>query len=394
MRGSIWTVEDGVHRLRVDIGINPNTGKRRQQMHTFRGTRKEAEKRLRDLCSSLDEGSYVEPTKMTLGAWLTEWLQSSVKPRVRTATYVRYEGIIDKALLKASIAGLPLQKIRPSHLEAYYAEASKKLSASTLTLHHAILHRALRKAVRDRLIASNPARDLEGKPRRSHSKGENARQHCWSVAEAQRFLTAAKNAGEQAAAFYSLALDSGMRKGELCGLQWNDVDLEAGKVRVIQQLVTPKLKDGVPEYGPTKTGRVRTLTVSPETIALLRSYRKAQREQMMAHRDTWKDFGLVFTRELGQPLLMNNLGQREYARLIEAAGIKAIKFHGLRHTCATLLLQGGVPVHVVSERLGHSKVSMTMEVYAHVLPDMQRDAASAIGSILHGSSSRASGVQL
>jgi integrase len=91
----------------------------------------------------------------------------------------------------------------------------------------------------------------------------------------------------------------------------------------------------------------------------------------------------VFTRDDGEPLLMNNLGQREYAKLITAAGVKAIKFHGLRHTCATLLLQAGTPVHVVSERLGHSKVSMTLEVYAHVLPDMQNDAAAALGALLH-----------
>ena len=114
----------------------------------------------------------------------------------------------------------------------------------------------------------------------------------------------------------------------------------------------------------------------------------------MANRDRYHDHGLVFAKEwsdvrkrddvLGQPLQMNNLGQREYAKLIKAAGVRTIKFHGLRHTCATLLLQAGQPVHVVSERLGHSKVSMTMEVYAHVLPDMQQDAATKLGALLHG----------
>jgi integrase len=114
---------------------------------------------------------------------------------------------------------------------------------------------------------------------------------------------------------------------------------------------------------------------------------------MMANRKTYTDHGLVFAKEwtdlqsrgacLGHPLQLNNLGQREYAALIKAAGVKRITFHGLRHTCATLLLQAGIPVHVVSERLGHSKVSMTMEVYAHVLPDMQRDAAAKLGALLH-----------
>jgi integrase len=175
-----------------------------------------------------------------------------------------------------------------------------------------------------------------------------------------------------------------MRKGELCGLKWEDVDLDARKVRGVRQLASPQLgEDGQPVFGPTKTGRVRTITIDSETAALLREHRKTQREAMMQRRSAHQDFGLVFTRDDGEPLLMNNLGQREYAKLITAAGVKAIKFHGLRHTCATLLLQAGTPVHVVSERLGHSKVSMTLEVYAHVLPDMQNDAAAALGALLH-----------
>jgi integrase len=136
------------------------------------------------------------------------------------------------------------------------------------------------------------------------------------------------------------------------------------------------------------------VSLAQATIALLRTHRQQQRELRMANRTTYHDRGLVFAKEwsdcrkhgdtLGQPLQMNNLGQREYADLIKAADVKRIKFHGLRHTCATLLLQAGEPVHVVSERLGHATVSMTMEVYAHVLPDMQQDAARRLGALLHG----------
>jgi integrase len=201
---------------------------------------------------------------------------------------------------------------------------------------------------------------------------------------------AAKAAGPQPAAFYALALDSGARKGELCRLTWANLDLDGGKMRIVQQLLSPGPD---PVFGPTKTGRPRTVSLAPETVELLRSHRKHQRELMMANRTTYKDHGLVFAKEwsdvrkrgefLGQPLQMNNLGQREYTELIKAADVKAIKFHGFRHTCATLLLHAGQPIHVVSERLGHSKVSMTMEVYAHVLPDMQQDAAARIGRLLH-----------
>jgi integrase len=209
--------------------------------------------------------------------------------------------------------------------------------------------------------------------------------------EARDFLTAAKAAGPQPAAFYTLALDSGMRKAELCGLPWTDLDLDNGTVRIVRQLTKP---GPAPTFGPTKTGSARTVALGPETVALLRTHKRHQAELKMANRTVYQDHGLVFAKEwpdletrdatLGHPLQMNNLGQREYPTLIKAAQVRAIKFHGLRHTCATLLLPNGVPPKVVQERLGHSKVAMTMEVYAHVLPTMQADAAAMLGGLLHG----------
>ena len=139
---------------------------------TFRGNRKAAETRLNELLTAMQGGTFAEPSKLTLGEWLTAWLDSSVKPRCRRSTYVRYKGIIDNDLLAAPVAKLLLQKLRPSHLEQYYASAS--VSASTLTLHHAILHRALRKAVKDRLLPMNPAVDLDGRPRRTRDKSGDA----------------------------------------------------------------------------------------------------------------------------------------------------------------------------------------------------------------------------
>lgn len=124
-----------------------------------------------------------------------------------------------------------------------------------------------------------------------------------------------------------------MRKGELCGLTWDELDLDAQKVRVVRQLVSPKLDENLrPVFGPTKTSKVRTITISQHTTALIREHRKAQRELMMSRRDSYRDFGLVFAGDAGHPLLMNNLGQREYARLIRKANLRPIKFHGLRHT--------------------------------------------------------------
>jgi integrase len=393
MRGSLKQRYPGSWSIILDLGYEPDpvTGKlrRKQKWHTVRGTRKQAEDRLTDLLKDVKDGTYVDASKITLGEWLREWF-AAAKPRFRPSTADRFEGIITKSLMTAPIAKLLLQKVRSTHLEQYYGGST--VSASTLTLHHTILHQALRKAAKDRLIVTNPAADLDHKPRRTPEKAtEGAQAHAWTASEARAFLAAAGAAGTQPAAFYALAIDSGARKGELCGLLWANVDLDAGKIRVVQQLLKPGAE---PTFGPTKTGRPRTITLGSETVELLRAHRKHQRELMMANRTTYRDLGLVFAKEwsdlqragemLGYPLQINNLGQREYAKLIKVAGVRPIKFHGLRHTCATLLLQAGTPIHVVSERLGHSKVSMTMEVYAHVLPDMQQQAAAALGALLHG----------
>jgi integrase len=393
MRGSIKKRYAGTWSLILDLGREPDAKgiqKRRQKWVTFKGTKKQAETKLNELINAANGGAFVEPSKMTLIVWLREWLEASVKIQCRPATYVRYQGIIENHIAKATIADLPLQKLRASHLEAYYAAAAG--SMSTKTLHHTVIRLALRKATRDRLVTANVAADLDGRPKRPRGRSEDAREHCWTASEAQTFLIAAKAAGPQEGALYALALDSGARKGELCGLRWSDVDFETGQIRISQQLTKPGPE---PTFGPPKNGRARNVTLSAETLALLKAHKAHQATVKMANRTGYHDFGLVFAKEwgelrarkdlLGQPLQANNLGERSFDRVRKAAEIRRIKFHGLRHTCATLLLQAGEPVHVVAQRLGHSDVQITLNTYAHVLPDMQRGAAHRLGAVLHGS---------
>jgi integrase len=213
--------------------------------------------------------------------------------------------------------------------------------------------------------------------------------HRWAVEDAQQFLSVVYTTGPQMAAFYHLALDTGARRAELCGLLWQDVDLKKSQISIVRQLIKP---GAPPQFGPPKNGKPRTITLTPKTVELLRYHKAQQAHVKLANRGIYQDFGLVFAKDwwglrthgqtLGHPLQSNAIGQREFKRLIAQAGVKLIKFHGLRHTCATLLLQAGVPVHVVQERLGHKRIEVTLGIYAHVLPAMQQDAASKLAALL------------
>ena len=214
--------------------------------------------------------------------------------------------------------------------------------------------------------------------------------NCWTAEDAAKFLRVARQSGQQPAAFYALALDSGMRKSELAGLRWSDVDLPNGRVVVRQQL----LKGGSePTFTVPKGKTSRTIEIASETVELLKTHRAHQAKLKMRNRQNYHDHGLVFAKEwsdvgrkyqtLGDPLQINNLGQREFVKLIAAAEVRSITLHGLRHTCATLLLSARVPPNVVQQRLGHKKIEITLDIYAHVLPGQQRDAARQLAAMLH-----------
>lgn len=392
MRGTIKKRYGGSWSLILDLGyqVDPTTGKtkRKQKWITFRGTRKQAEAALTEHVRAANRGEFVEPSKSTLGEWLIEWLKKAITPPLKSqATFDSYKRIIETRLVP-KLGGTRLQALKPLDIEAYYAGLSS-LSPSTVQIHHAILHSALQTAVRNGLVTRNVAALVSNKPRKT--AGQDVLDHVWSADEAATFLKTAKAAGSQPAAFYTLALDTGARRGELAALQWSDVDLPAGKVTIRRTL----LKGGkTPVFGPTKTGTIRTLELSAETVELLRDHKKHQAAVKMRNRQHYHDLGLVFAKEwgdlhnradsLGLPLQVNTIGEREFGRLIKAAGVRRIKFHGLRHTVATLMLSAGVPAHVVQRRLGHAKIEMTLGIYAHALPSMQQDAASRLAKLLHG----------
>jgi len=276
--------------------------------------------------------------------------------------------------------------VKSADIKPFYLEL--KVSASTQAKYHSILHSALKAATLEGLVSRNATALVVGKPQaRTHH--EDIRLNCWTADEARAFLSAARAEGAQPAAFYTLALETGMRKAELCGLKWSDVDLEAGKVQAVRQLIVPGEQ---PVFDRPKNGQPRTIDIGAGTVQLVKAHRSHQAEIKMKNRPMYHDHELVFAKGwrdlgrkhdiLGEPLQINNVGQREYRRLLKAAGVRPIKFHGLRHTCATLMFQAGIPVKVIQEQLGHKRIEMTLGIYAHVLPSMQQDAAARLTALL------------
>jgi integrase len=369
---SSWTI-----RLTFGRKVDPKTGKSKveQKTITVRGTKKEAEAKLAELLNQYNQGDYIEQSNLTTGEWLGKWIDVYVKNsrKKRLRTIETYEGVVRKHLIPA-FDKIPLQKLSAGHIQHYYN--SSTLSSSTLQQHHNILHQALKvAAVNERLININPAEFVVEKP----VAKKDLEMRVWDEVEVRKFLLAAREAGIHEEALYTLAIETGMRKGELCGLKWEDVDLVARRLAVKRTLIRASTE---PILGPPKVGRSRAVAISPQTASLLKRHRAKQNELKLSLGDGYVDQDFVFAKENGGPLQINNFAQRSFAKLIEKAGVPKIRFHDLRHTCATLLLSQEVNPKIVQERLGHSDISMTLNRYSHVTPTMQDKAAQILGDVL------------
>jgi integrase len=397
MRGSLFRRGKDPKRWTIvlDRGwIVGADGKRRRKQSwvSFHGGRKEAEARLNELVQKEERGEFVERTKLTIGGWLTEWMAKVVRPSARRPrTQSVYQMVVDN-VVAAPLGNVVLQKVQAIDLQQFYGGLSH-LSAATTRLHHAVVRNALRSAVKNHLIYRNPAQDVEGLPKQK-KVGDGVAANCWTEADARKFLAKAKESGARVAAFYGLALDSGMRLGELCGLRWADVDFDAVQVTVTQQLIAARGDDGKPVFGPPKTACSRIIDLAPDTAALLRAHKQHQAALRLKSGELWENHDLCFTKELpdvtgthmkiGTPLLPGKISSAEFQRLRKRAGVPRISFHGLRHTAASMMLLAGETITVVSKRLGHARVSMTLDVYSHTNPTRQREAAVRHGARLHG----------
>jgi integrase len=353
------------------MGHDPVTGERRRGTATFR-TRKEAESREREWLSQIEKGVVVTATKTTLAAHLRAWLDV-VATTVRPTTLAGYRATVEHHLIPR-VGGIAVAKITAPQIQATYtAMRADGVGVRTIQLAHLRLRQALDVAVAWNLRVENPC--LKVKPPRAPQR----EMRTWSKEETRRFLAAAQD--DVYNPIWLIALTTGLRRGEVLGLRWTDVDLTRATVTV-RQCVT--LLNNMPHIAPPKTaaGR-RTLRLPDAAVDALRVHRDRALLAVKQSGSAWRDDALVFASVAGTVIHPRNL-VRNYALIVKATGVPRIRFHDLRHTYATLSLSGGADIKTISSRLGHSSIQVTGDVYAHVTPEMDERATAVIASALFG----------
>jgi len=326
---------------------------------------------LRMMQNQLELGSTIEGGKLTLEEYLPQWLENS-KASLRSSTAHQYGQIFRDHILPY-IGAIQLKDLRLAQIERLYTDLlGSGVSVRTVRLVHAVLHVALEKAIKYGHIARNPAHGAS-LPRQSHSE-----MNILDVDLVTRFLIAAQGSPNEA--LYNLAIHSGMRQGELFGLKWSDLQWNYGELK-IQRQVKRVTGHGWTFADPkTKKGR-RTIKLGDEILKLLRAHKKRQETQKLDKGERWVENGLIFPSSVGIPLNPSNL-RKDFLKVLDRANLPKIRFHDLRHTAASLMLNNGVPPIVVSNRLGHSKPSITLDVYGHLYQEMQTNAAKIMDDLL------------
>lgn len=366
--GSIYRrKEDGLWVAELYLGRDAN-GKK-VIWRQYGKTRREVAEALTEQLKKKQDGLLASPSKQTLGQFLDAWLNDVVKGTVRPYTFASYKQMVKHF---APLAPIPLAKLTPQQVQWLYRQKRDEGLTRTIVLMHGVLHKALGQAVKWGLVPRNIADAVEVPrvPRKQF--------RALTPEEASAFLEAARE--DRLFALYALAISCGLRLGELLGLRWEDVDMKRRVIVVRHQL---QYSGGKPVLAEPKTDKARrTIRLPVVALAALKRHRANQFREKLRLGEAWQDTGFVFTTEIGTPLSPSNVRNRSFYPLLQKAGLPRIRFHDLRHTCATLLLAQGVHPKLVQELLGHAEIGTTLDRYSHVLPAMMEEVAQKMDSVL------------
>lgn len=373
------------------VDVSPQGAPRKQKIKGGFRTKDKAVEEMAEVQKAYGDNTYVEPTKMTLARYLEDQWLPAMHGKVRSlnlraSTFSTYEMHV-RVYLVPRLGAIPLQAVTLKHVEGLYSDLMDKggargpLKPKSIHNLHLSLHKALADAVAAQLLQRNPADKANKRP----SGGPEMK--AWSPEELRAFLHYV--ADDRLFAMWRLLSTTGMRRGEVLGLRWRDVDLPRTRLTIVQTRI--KGPNG-PEYGKVKAGKGRTLGLDEPTVAALKVHRARQLEERMLWGARWNDADLMFTRagdptntadEGGLPIDPDVVSQT-FERRSRDSGLPRIRLHDVRHSYATACLIGGVPVKIVSERLGHASVAITLDIYSHVLPGMDQEAAEHVAGVIDG----------
>ena len=371
VQGHLRERHPGVWELIVELGRDPLSGRRRQRSRTFRGTKRQAQHELRALLGAVEQG-LVTGTELVVADLLDRWLDLCAD-ELSPTTMREYRRLVERRI-KPAIGAVPLIKLTTAGLDAFYLALSREagLSPASVRQIHAIVRRALRQAVRWRWVDHNVAIDT-AKPRMRRPDITAP-----SIAKMQELLRDADTYEAAFGVLVRLAIVTGMRRGELCGLRWCDVELERSRVRVNQAIVAATLGTHVKK---PKSGAVRTVTIDNHSVDLITAHHEAMAKRAAEAGVELHEDGYVFSHEPdgSRPRHPDNVSAA-FRNLASNKG--TVRLHDLRHAHATQLLAQGVEITAVSSRLGHANTSTTLNIYAHAIETSDHRAADIIGKLL------------
>jgi integrase len=376
MKGHLKERSPGRWSIVIDVP-DPTTGKRRRKWHSFKGTKRQAQIECARLISAIQTGDYLEPSKTTLAQFLERWL-THIKTQVTPKSHERYAGLVRQNVIPL-LGAVHLTKLKPAQISDAYATAlggGRKdgkeggLSPRSVGHMHRVLKQALGQAVKWQDLSRNPADAVEP------PKVEWRPMQTYDLPQTAELIEAVRDTSLLVPTL--LAVLCGLRRGEVCALRWRNVDLVTGQISVVESL--EQTKSGLRFKSP-KSGKGRTVALSATMVEELRAHRIKRAEGLLRLGIALSDDDLVIAHADGsivQPIYIS----QQWARTIRKTGLPHLRYHDLRHAHASHLLANGVHPKVASERLGHSRVGITLDLYSHVMPGMQEDAAAMVDAQL------------
>jgi integrase len=355
-RGNRWVAQVG-------------SGKNRETKYFE--TQKDANAWRHTIIEQRRQGLVFAGSKVSLSKFLDEWLVVA-KTSVRPNTYQQYSQVVHQHI-NPVLGEIVLRDLRPDHVQSLYTnKLANGVSPNTTRMIHAVIHRALNHALKLGLVYRNVA-DSVTRPKVVRKEMKTLNDY-----QVRQLIQVAES--EQMRLLLWVAVVTGLRQGELLGLKWSDLDWTSRRIQV-QRQVQRRKGDGLVFCEPKSASGRRVIVLGKSTIEKLREYKNNQLKERILLGEKWQDYDLIFPSPIGTPLDPSNV-LKAYKDCLKRAGLPNLRFHDLRHSAATLMLQQGVNPKIVSERLGHSDISLTLNTYSHVLPPMQEEAAEKMDDLL------------